>query len=452
MRLSIWKFRPSPCQTKVLLILCLSVVCCRLLLINNRSGFNVRYNGPQADTSAFFHGAIVDHQSPVGGATLPPQSFNKSELSNIRMQLFPTDEPTSFNLHNFSDSNGILIAIQVHNRPQFFSILIDSLRAAQNIDKVDLIISHDVWSEPMDAITKSIDFCRVHQIYFPLSANFYSDEYPADSSTDCIWNKPRSTQPNTTCNGQEDSYGHFREARIVNIKHHWWWKLNRIKSYFPTYTYLILLEEDHAVTPDFLHITTQLNTFAADQNGKINQNHDRFMTTLGTYKSKLTTVKDDWLTVVSASFDSGRHNMGMILARELVNQLTSEVFMETFCSYDDYNWDFSLYHTILTQMKFIRVFYPLIPRVFHLGDNCGVHHKRGDCSVANVNAFRDQVHQNRFLLFPQSFRHLRRTQELRRKKLKPNGGWGDSRDRSLCRLFQSTVAPSDLLKARTKYL
>lgn len=94
------------------------------------------------------------------------------------MQLFPTDEPTSFNLHNFSDSNGILIAIQVHNRPQFFSILIDSLRAAQNIDKVDLIISHDVWSEPMDAITKSIDFCRVHQIYFPLNSEFKNINFP----------------------------------------------------------------------------------------------------------------------------------------------------------------------------------------------------------------------------------------------------------------------------------
>ena len=25
-----------------------------------------------------------------------------------------------------------------------------------------------------------------------------------------------------------DSYGHYREAKFTQIKHHWWWKANQI--------------------------------------------------------------------------------------------------------------------------------------------------------------------------------------------------------------------------------
>jgi len=54
------------------------------------------------------------------------------------MQLFANDAPNSFNLQKYYNSNGIIIAIQVHDRPQFYSILIDSLRVAHDIDKIDL--------------------------------------------------------------------------------------------------------------------------------------------------------------------------------------------------------------------------------------------------------------------------------------------------------------------------
>ena len=44
------------------------------------------------------------------------------------------------------------------------------------------------------------------------------------------------------CVGDTDLYGHFREAKIVNIKHHWWWKLNRIYRLFADFKQLVLLE------------------------------------------------------------------------------------------------------------------------------------------------------------------------------------------------------------------
>ena len=65
-------------------------------------------------------------------------------------------------------------------------------------------------------------------------------------------------------------------------------------------------------------------------------------------------------------------------------------------------------------------------KIKKLGDKCGVHHKKGDCVVKDESFFRELVHQNRRFLFPgSSFLPLKRSQEFRRKKLKPNGGWGD---------------------------
>ena len=77
-----------------------------------------------------------------------------------------------------------------------------------------------------------------------------------------------------------DLYGHYREARYSQTKHHWWWKTNFVFSQIRTlrnyhgtscliyslYTnelktvqHLILgpvifLEEDHYVAEDFLHV------------------------------------------------------------------------------------------------------------------------------------------------------------------------------------------------------
>lgn len=447
MTVSIWKFRPSPFRTRICILIVAIFGLVQLFFTRDRFTYFKPFDGPQSDTSHFF--AKGEELRLFRESESQNAAPNASELVDIRRRLF--ESPSySANGDKFAASNGMLVAVQVHNRPQFFSILVESLRVAKDIDMIDLVISHDVWSKEMDDITKSIDFCRVHQIYFPLSANFYVGEYPADSATDCAWNVARSKQADGNCTGWEDSYGHFREARIVNIKHHWWWKLNWIKQQFGRYNSLTLLEEDHAVTPDFLHISAILSRFAAEQNAQMG--NGKFITTLGTYKFKMSQATDDWLSVVSASFDSGKHNMGMVLDKAVVEQITADDFAHTFCAYDDYNWDFSMFHTVLTRWKSLRVFYPLIPRVFHLGDNCGLHHKKGDCWGVDQSAFSSKVHANRVFLFPPKFAHLRRQQEIRRKKLKANGGWGDERDRTLCRLINNMTHPTHLLKARSQFL
>ena len=116
-----------------------------------------------------------------------------------------------------------------------------------------------------------------------------------------------------------------------------------------------------------MHILHSLTEFSISANANINQGRDRFMMTFGTYKYKITENAADWQTIISASFDSGKHNMGMILSKALVNEILTPEVAHVFCSYDDYNWDFSLFHTVMTSLKVLRVFYPQVPRIFHLG-------------------------------------------------------------------------------------
>lgn len=53
-------------------------------------------------------------------------------------------------------------------------------------------------------------------------------------------------------------YGHYRESKFTQIKHHWWWKMNYVFNKVEvTATFeglVVFLEEDHYVSEDFIHM------------------------------------------------------------------------------------------------------------------------------------------------------------------------------------------------------
>ena len=65
----------------------------------------------------------------------------------------------------------IVIIIQVHDRIDYFSHLLNSLRRSRGIGDALLIVSHDYYSVEMNKLVESIDFCRV-------SAFFYCEVHP----------------------------------------------------------------------------------------------------------------------------------------------------------------------------------------------------------------------------------------------------------------------------------
>ncbi len=98
-----------------------------------------------------------------------------------------------------------------------------------------------------------------------------------------------------------DLYGHYREAKFTQTKHHWWWKANRIfdqlaatKDYdgehygtrvtvndalqaLPLLGLVVFLEEDHHVAEDFLHVLSLVDA------ERLSKHQDCDIICLGTY-------------------------------------------------------------------------------------------------------------------------------------------------------------------------
>lgn len=150
-----------------------------------------------------------------------------------------------------------------------------------------------------------------------------------------------------------------------------------------------------------------------------------------------------------AKWFSSRHNMGLVFDRLSWTEFVK--CSESFCTYDDYNWDWSLQHVSVKcldrQLKTVAV---AVARVFHVGV-CGVHHKGKDCfDLAVTRKVQGVLNASKPFLFPPS---IQETRSLRRntKMPKVNGGWSDKRDHILClsHIENSMKAPGEASKQET---
>lgn len=160
------------------------------------------------------------------------------------------------------DNNGTLaiIVVQVHNRLQYLRQLIISFSQAKDIDRTLIIFSHDFWDDQLNELVESIDFAKILQIFYPYSIQTHTDIFPGESANDCPRNAKKEQANRLGCINAKwpDLYGHYREAKFSQTKHHWWWKANRIFNELrvtKNYNGLVLfLEEDHFVAEDFLSV------------------------------------------------------------------------------------------------------------------------------------------------------------------------------------------------------
>ena len=180
-----------------------------------------------------------------------------------------------------------------------------------------------------------------------------------------------------------DLYGHYREARYSQTKHHWWWKTNFIfEELHLVRNYegpIVFLEEDHYVAEDFLHVLWlqyQMSRGTAEC-AFCSRAH---ILSLGSYP-KAFNHRDDADKVDLLPWVSSRHNMGMAFNRTVWKQFHQ--CADLFCTIDDYNWDWSLFHvaqkclpslqgtsaSLTGPNKFILGALVLrAPRVFHIGE------------------------------------------------------------------------------------
>ncbi|XP_055628301.1 alpha-1,6-mannosyl-glycoprotein 2-beta-N-acetylglucosaminyltransferase isoform X1 [Toxorhynchites rutilus septentrionalis] len=157
-------------------------------------------------------------------------------------------------------NDSVIIVVQVHKRITYLRHLIVSLAQAKDISRTMLVFSHDHFDDDINDLVQSIDFCKVMQVFYPFSIQTHPNEFPGADPGDCPRDIKKEQALLRKCKNalHPDLYGHYREAKFTQTKHHWWWKANRVFDQLEVTKYhtglVVFLEEDHYVAEDFLYI------------------------------------------------------------------------------------------------------------------------------------------------------------------------------------------------------
>ncbi|XP_014248655.1 alpha-1,6-mannosyl-glycoprotein 2-beta-N-acetylglucosaminyltransferase isoform X2 [Cimex lectularius] len=360
----------------------------------------------------------------------------------------------------------LIIVIQIHTRIVYLRHLIVSLAQARDIDTTLIVFSHDYYDPEANELVQSVDFARVMQVFYPYSIQTHPNTFPGQSKGDCPRDINYQHAQILKCTNADhpDLYGHYREAKFTQTKHHWWWKANRVFDQLEVtrnHTGLVLfLEEDHYVAEDFIYILRQmqgacnvacpqcnilsLGTYLKTYNYYGHTKQKEALRALKRHQAlSAAAVPPSWGFHILPSlyqhyhkaevtpWVSSKHNMGMAFNRSVWSELRR--CAQHFCSYDDYNWDWSLQQVSLQCLRVkLTAMVMRGPRVFHIGE-CGVHHKKNNCeSTAVISKVQKVLANASRHLFPSHLTVTFTTVSKKNKLRKGNGGWGDVRDHQLC--------------------
>lgn len=305
------------------------------------------------------------------------------------------------------------LLVLVHRRHTYVRGMIDSLRKIVNIEKTLVIFSCDgFFPEVLQAILE-VTFVRVKIIYYPVPISMLGPAYPGFDGT---------------------SYK-TRDVKVISLKNHWWWAHNYVwgdetwqRPREDPFQALAYIEEDHALTPDFyetmqglLAMQSQMCQICTFINMGIHMH------------SHSTANLDSLMQVRAKPID----NIGIVTRREVWLKALGSA--QTFCTFDDYNWDWSWKALIKAGNLGHMALVPSLTRIEHFGHHCGLHtdkKQEGDCPVGKTLEWIRPVEQ--------ALASLRRTnwKRVSTKLSKPIaqpqggfGGWSDPRDHQFCMAF-----------------
>lgn len=375
-----------------------------------------------------------DEDTETNGNSMPYYGTVEEMKQYALSQNFVQD---FYNTEKFGEhtKDAIIIVVQVHDRTDFFEELLNSLRNVQDVNKATLVISFDKLTERNDKAIKKIDFCRYITIFFPYAMQLYPNSFPGQDPNDCErdWSKTEALQRKCINAEYPDMYGHYREVKYVQIKHHWLWKLHMvfsgIRAFAANTAPVLLLEEDYYVTPDILICLNAAMRLKEERCSKCQT------ISLGNFNPP--NYESEGNQVEIKSWTSSAHNMGMVVTRSFYNQISG--CTEEMCDYDDYNWDWSLQAAAGTSIaEGLHVMVFKAARVFHIG-MCGTHFNT-NCNAQDAAKAAASKFENANL-YPASL-HIALDSAAVAPAPKPNGGWGDLRDRTLCKQYKSLCSAS----------
>ncbi|RWS10869.1 uncharacterized protein B4U79_06837 [Dinothrombium tinctorium] len=169
-----------------------------------------------------------------------------------------------------------------------------------------------------------------------------------------------------------DMYGHYRESKFTQLKHHWFWKMNFVFDEFaPSHNgYVLFLEEDYYASSDLIHFMKLMIQL------KYNACKKCDVLTLGAYLKNSYHHKIG--NNVYKEVFKAKHNMGFAFERNVWLKIKS--CAKQFCEYDDYNYDLSFVYISLQCINpYLMTMSVAAPRVFHIGE-CGFHQKSIGCN------------------------------------------------------------------------
>ncbi|KAI6652851.1 Alpha-1,6-mannosyl-glycoprotein 2-beta-N-acetylglucosaminyltransferase-like isoform X2 [Oopsacas minuta] len=426
------------------LILCISisiVLTCSLLIIRrmNSTSSSVDTSNTQPDKTTIIQelvatGVIVKPQVEIitkvelipEVKTDKPDTVINNTLSSIYAQINSQSSQLDCGFPR------LVLVIQVHDRLHYLEQLLQSLKENEQIQHTLVITSHDLYVPEVHKLVTSVFYTRVIPIYYPYSQQIYKETFPGNDPKDCTKSIQREEALRIKCNNADtpDQYGNYREAKFTAIKHHWFWKIvtvfDKLKCLSDYSGQVIFLEEDHYTSPDFITTALRLEELRDEQCPECD------FINMGVYKPK-SVEKMHARNVEMYEWIAGDHNMGFGMDRRIWEKIKD--CAGYLCSFDDYNWDWSLQAVgmFCLKKKFI-VLSLTIPRIFHLG-TCGVHQKSGECKPEQQAGLVKKSFLGPEYMNDDKLELVGPTDRLKTGRM-PNprgfGGWGDKRDHNLC--------------------
>ncbi|RWS21501.1 alpha-1:6-mannosyl-glycoprotein 2-beta-N-acetylglucosaminyltransferase-like isoform X2 [Leptotrombidium deliense] len=344
-----------------------------------------------------------------------------SDLQSLVNELNQKQEILNENLFGPFEADDTIIAIQVHNKIDFLKLTIESLEKVKGIEKTLIIFSHSLFDVNINKIVRSIKFAKVMQIFYPYSTQIFPNSFPGNDPNDCPRDVTKEEAMRMKCNNAEfpDKFGHYRESRFVQIRHHWFWKINFIfENLHVTRSFnghVVFIDENYYLLPDSLYFLNEMK--------KLTHNDPNCVYSLGTWKSEINPLKSH----IAVVYGGIPHNSYIITKHFW---LTFKIHSETFCNTDDFNFDAAFVGICQRHLKpRPHSMYPLVPRVYYIGDNA----THVDGSHEKFYVYEKTVELAASLepfLFPK--RLEKKYNIINVRSYMELGGFNDPRDKSLC--------------------
>ena len=249
-----------------------------------------------------------------------PSILNKHSLDGL-LETNADKFKSNATKFNYKLPTFLVILVQVHSRLNYLKELIESLRTTKFIEETLVIFSHDLFDLRMNKLIEEIDFCATLQIFYPQSNQLNPDTFPGEDPRDCPKSIGKAKALMSKCQNaaHPDTFGNYRESKVVQIKHHWLWKLSFVfeklrETKNLDNLHVLLLEDDYYLMPDSIHVLRKLSEFILS---------DIDVVSLGIFEKRhKQSIEMDSLNVYSkAIWHSSYHNTGLLLSRVHWNML-----------------------------------------------------------------------------------------------------------------------------------